>query len=721
MTTWARLILVRPWLVAVMAVVVVLLSGLWGLGVLDRLNLAGYTDPDSESAQVDNLIASDLGRQTPDVVAIYTAPAGRSLEDIRPQVLDRLKAVSSDVLARPIESYWTASGPIRQALVSTDRTKALAVLSLRGGDGDRLKAYMKLTRELTVPGIRTQFTGISAVTDAYNAESKRDVMLAESVAVPLTLLLVLVIFGGFVAATVPVVVGGLTIFGSLGALRLISIYTDVSAFALDVASVLGLGLAIDYGLFLVSRFREELNDGHSPVVAAQRTVRTAGRAVAFSTLLMTCAFAGVLAAPVAALRSVGFGAIAAVDIAALISLTAVPAVLAILGHRINALSVGRGAQRLNEARTARFWSAVADRVMKRPIIAAAVVVGVLLVLAGPLFGVKPGQVDISGLSTGSPVRIAQSTLTSEFPNATNGATLMVRGENGAPPSQEAVSQVMSATRRADGVRFVLVQSKAKDFVLLHVVLSKPDFTMAARNTVKSLRHISGPPGPIVLVGGENASGADSDIAIVGGIPLMLAVMLGATLLIMFMAFRSIVLPFKAVAMAMFSLAATIGILLWVFQDGHGAELFGADAGPLPLPSLIVVIGAVFGLSTDYELFLMSRMMEAHEHGATTEEAVRVGVSQTARVITAAAALMIIVTAALGSSSVSMIKIIGLGMALAIFIDATIVRMLLVPALVKLMGRANWWLPRLPWTRRVSAAVHPIESKTPPLQFTAKSA
>jgi len=711
MNIWAHIVLVRPRLVAVVAVLIALLSGLWGLGVLDRLNLAGSTDPDSESVQVDRLIEAGVGRQTPDMVAIYSIPAGRTLEDIRPQVLDRFNAVSSHVLSRPIQSYWTTPDPIRQALVSADRTKALAVLSLRGGDGDRLKAYMKLTQELAVPGIRTQYTGFSAVTDAINTESKRDVMRAESVAVPLTLVLLLMIFGSLVAASVPVVIGGLTILGSLGALRLISSFTDVSAFALNVATVLGLGLAIDYGLFLVSRFREELSNGSSPVEAARLTVVTAGRTVAFSTLLMTCGFAGVLAAPIAVLRSVGFGAIAAVVIAALLSLTAVPAVLAILGHRINALPVGRGAVPLSEARTTRFWSTVADWVMQRAVIVAAVVVGVLLVLAGPLLGVKPGQVDIGGLPTDSPVRIAQSTLTSEFPNATNGATLMVRSANGVPPSQEAVNKVISATQRSDGVRFVLVQARAKDFVLLHVGLSAPDFTTAARNAAKALRHVSGPPGPIVLVGGENASGADTDTATKRAIPLMLAVMFSTTLLIMMVAFRSIVLPFKAVAMAMLSLAATVGILLWVFQDGHGAGFFGAHADLLPLPSLIVVIGAVFGLSTDYELFLMSRMTEARRQGATTEEAVRVGVSRTGRVITAAAALMIIVTAALGSSGVSVIKIIGIGMALAIFIDATVVRMLLVPALVKLMGRANWWLPHLPLRQRVGLADYPLKSET----------
>jgi trehalose monomycolate/heme transporter len=713
MTRWARVILIRPRLVTVAAALIAVLGGVWGLGVLDRLNLAGYTVPNSESVQVDRLIEAGVGRQTPDMVAIYSIPTGRKAEDIRTQVLERFSAVNPALLSRPIQSYWTTADPIRQVLISPDRTKALAVLSLRGGDGDRLKAYMALTKQLSLPGISTQYTGFSAVTDAYNTESKRDVVRAELVAVPVTLLLLLLIFGSLVAACVPVVVGGLTILGTLGALRLISMYTDVSAFAMNVATVLGLGLAIDYGLFLVSRFREELDAGSSSVEAARRTVVTAGRAVAFSTLLMTCAFAGVLAAPVAALRSVGYGALAAVVLAALLSLTAVPATLALLGQRINALPVGRGAAPLSEAKMTRFWTTAADWVMRHAVTVTVAVVGVLLVLACPLLGVKPGQIDISGLPTDSPVRVAQSTLTSEFPNAGNGATLMVRGQGGAMPTHEALQKVITATQHSPGVRFVLIQAKAKDFILLHVALKEPDYTMAARDDVRALRHLPSPPGVTVLVGGDNASGADTDTAILHSVPLMLAVMLGATLLIMFAAFRSIVLPFKAVLMAMLSLGATVGTLIWVFQDGHGAGLFGAQASPLPLPSLIVAVGAVFGLSTDYELFLMSRMMEAHQRGATTEEAVRLGVSRTGRVITAAASLMIIVTAALGSSGVSMIKIIGIGMALAIFIDATVVRMLLVPALVKLMGRANWWLPRLPRAGRAGSVATAPPPQTSP--------
>ena len=208
-----------------------------------------------------------------------------------------------------------------------------------------------------------------------------------------------------------------------------------------------------------------------------------------------------------------------------------------------------------------------------------------------------------------------------------------------------------------------------------------------------MRAIPDPPGATVLIGGENALGADTNAAILHSIPLMLTVMVGATLVVMFFGFRSIVLPLKAVAMATISLTATLGVLTWVFQEGHGAGLFGAEPQALPLPALVVVVGAVFGLSTDYEVFLMSRMVEAHDDGASTDAAIRIGIARTGRVITAAAMLLIIVTGATALSDVNLIKVGGIGMAIAIFIDATVVRMLLVPALVKLMGAANWWVPR----------------------------
>ncbi|WP_245671546.1 MMPL family transporter [Nocardia amamiensis] len=669
-----------------------LLSGIWGIGVLQNLNLAGYADPASKSTEAEKLINETPGGRRPDIVVIYTVPVGKTLGDIGPQVLERLASVDPDLLAQPIESYWTAEGIRQIAMRSTDQTRGLAALALAGTESDRLRNYADLVEQLTVDGVQTQFSGYTALTAAYNTKSKTDVVIAESVAIPLMLGLLVVIFGGLVAASAPVVVGGLAVFGSLGALRVISIFTDVSAFSLNIASIIGLGLAIDYSLFIVSRFREELGAGSSPAEATRRTVETAGRTIVFSALLLICAFAGSLVFPISMLRSLGYGAIAAIGIAATLSLTALPAALTLLGERIDAVPWRRGAVQRGEARAQRFWAGLAVWVMRRPVAVTGVIVLVLLALSLPLLGIKTGGVNPNGLPSDNPARQAQATVAANFPNATDGATLVIRGESGAPPSDRAVQQVITEAGQVSGVRVALRLAEDEDWVLVRVLLTHPDFSPAAEDCVRALQQMPNPSGTTVLVGGMNAQRVDSYNAIVGSIPAAVLIVLAATLLLMCVGFRSIMLPLKAVAMATFSLGATFGLLTWVFVDGHGSALLGVDPGPLPLPALVVVTMAVFGLSTDYEVFLMSRMVEAHEQGASTEEAVTSGVSRTGRVITAAATLFIIVAGAAALSDVALIKVAALGMAIAILIDATVVRMLLVPAIVKLMGSANWWMP-----------------------------
>lgn len=691
-TRWSVAVNSRPRVTLVAIIVLVAVSGLWGLGVLDRLNLAGYEDTHSESAEVESITNKAFGAQTPDIIVVYTAPTGKTLDNIRPEVVDRLNAVTPDVLAKPVESYWTSDILRRTAFVSSDGRKALAALTLKGSDSDRLRAYPELAKTLSVSGVKTQISGFSALTDEFTRSSNQSVTRAETYAIPLTLLLLVLIFGGLIAASIPVLVGGLTIFGSLGALRALSMFTDVSAFAVTTASLLGLGLSIDYGLFMVSRFREELAQGHDPFAASRNASRTAGRTIVFSGVLLMCAFVGTIAFPVALLRSIAFGAMSAVAIAVVLSTLALPAALSLLGSRINALTWRRGATDRGEVRAQRVWGALAVWVMRRPVAVTLVVMGALLVLSAPLAHVQLAGVDPNLLPKDSPVRVAQQAATNEFPNANSGATILLRGESGAPPSSSAIAQVTDTVERREDVRMVINVGESGDLVLLRALLRVPDFTRASEDSVRGLREIPVPQGTIVRVGGLNAIRADSYDSIVNTLPTTLAIMVIATLLVLFVCFRSIVLPIKAVLLGALSLSATFGILAWVFQQGHGASLLGVEPAPLPFPALVVVVAAVFGLSTDYEVFLMSRMREAREGGATTEEAVRVGLARTGRVITAAALLFIVVTAAAATSPLSLIKIAAGGMALAIFIDATIVRMLLVPAVVKLMGEANWWSP-----------------------------
>jgi uncharacterized membrane protein YdfJ with MMPL/SSD domain len=315
------------------------------------------------------------------------------------------------------------------------------------------------------------------------------------------------------------------------------------------------------------------------------------------------------------------------------------------------------------------------------------------------------------------VRATQELITADFPLVNNGATIVILGDAG-PPAQAAVASFAAIAQTAEGVTRVDPLASAGDMTILHAVLSSDDFTNEARDSVAALRALPPPPGVTVLIGGENAVRADSNTAVLDGLPLMLAIMVAATLVLMLLAFRSVLLPVKAVAMAALSLTATLGVLTWIFVDGHGAGLLGVDPRPLPAAAIIMVIAVIFGLSTDYEVFLVARMVEAHDNGADTVESVREGLASTGRVITAAALLLVIVTGAAGLSEVALMKIAGIGMAFAIILDASIVRMLLVPALVTLMGPANWWMPwrfarrRMLARARDSAPVEPGGVDTP---------
>ncbi|MFI9505276.1 MMPL family transporter [Nocardia sp. NPDC052566] len=452
MRRWARLVTSHPRIVTALVIFAIAASGLWGAAVLDRLNLAGYTDPASESALVETLIRQRYGRQTPDVVVIYTAPAGKTLEDIREPVVERISRTDSRFLAKPVESYWTSVPALRDAMVSADHRKALVVLTLTGDENQRLHTFESVATNFEIPGIQTRFAGFTATTRGYNEESTRDLLRVESIAIPLTSALLIVVFGGLVAAAVPVCVGAATVLGSLAALRVLSYLTDVSGFAVNMATLLGLGMAVDYGLLMVSRFREELRTGYAASDAARRTMCTAGRTVLLSALLLAGGFAGMTVFRLAMVRSLGYGAIAAVAIAALLSLTVVPAVLALLGPRVNALAWRRGAVQRGEIRAYRFWGRLAVRVAARPVTSAVGILAALGIAAVPIAGIEIGGFDMTGLPSDNPARVAQEVLTKEFPLANNGATLIVRAEGGAVPADAWPRSVTRFGRRPVSLR-----------------------------------------------------------------------------------------------------------------------------------------------------------------------------------------------------------------------------------------------------------------------------
>lgn len=689
MAAWARVVVARPKTVLVIAVLFALACGLFAAGLQQRVSSAGFVVPDGESASVDAWVTERLGPQNPDVIAIYTAPEGQSLADIGPRVTAAIGKIDPALLDRPVESYW--SSPRSQYLRSSDGRQAVAVVFSAGNDNQRVAEYPKIAAALRIPGVDTKLTGYSALADTISDQSRHDLVLAESISIPLTAIVLVLVFGGVVAAALPVLIGTLAVVGALGAVGIIARMTEVSVFAMNVVSLLGLGLAIDYGLFIVGRFREELGRGRTTEEAVTRTLRTAGRTVLFSALLLMCAFAGTFVFPLAVLRSLGVGAIAAVGLAALLSVTALPAILTLLGSRIGKWSWRADAFERSEERAQRFWGRVVTAVMRRPGTVAIVVGAILLVLAAPLSGVRLGDVDHTALPAGNETRTAVEELSAHFPAANSGATILLRETDGSAPTPTAISTALREIGGVRGVRQATALDTRDNITVIHAALAAPDRSPRAQDVVRDLRDLR-LDGLDLRVGGESASTVDSIAAVLDRLPLMIVVMVAVTLLMLALAFRSIVLPLKAVLMAFLSLTATFGVLTWIFDQGHLAGALHISVGPLSAGMMVLIIAVVFGLSTDYEVFLLSRMVEAHNAGADTEESVRIGTVQTARVITAAATLLVLITGAFTLSPLTPMRFLGLGMVIALVIDATLVRMLLVPALVKLMGPANWWAP-----------------------------
>jgi RND superfamily putative drug exporter len=492
-----------------------------------------------------------------------------------------------------------------------------------------------------------------------------------------------------VAAALPVLVGGLAIAGSLGVLRLVSLVVDVNSFAVNVVSLLGLGLAIDYGLFTVGRFREELAAGRSTADAVRATVATSGRTVAFSATLLVIALAGLLIFPLGFLRSLAYGGMAAVAIAALISVTLLPAVLGLLGHRVDKLSLPwpRRSPTATAANSSALLRRIADAVLRKPILFAVPIVAILLALAAPFLSVRFGAADEKQLPPGSPARQVAETISTYFPaSSENGAQVLLRG------SQADVGRFVGEVRAVPGVTGAGVAGAKGDLVLIDATLAGDPLGDSAEQAVTAIRALAVPSGDQVLVGGFSASVVDSTDAVVSRVPVMIGILVAATLVLMFLAFGSVLLPVKAVLMSALSLSATFGVLVGIFQLGHGAGLLNVTPEPVQ-PGMIVLIGAVvFGLSTDYETFLLSRMVEARESGMSTSDSVRTGLLRTGRMISSAALLLIVVTGAFGLSQLQTMRFLGVGMIVALVLDATVVRMLLVPAVLRLLGNAAWWAP-----------------------------
>ncbi len=716
---WGRVLSRRRRLVLAVTLVFVAVAAAWGTGVFGRLSSDDdFTPPASQSQREANQADQVFGRNEANVVVLYRSPA-MSVSD--PAYRDAVTAALSGLPRADVTratTYWSSGSP---GLVSADRHATYAVLQLTGADdAARHKTYDAIKTELTpaslaADGITARVGGTVPMEVAIDSEVTADIAKAEGFSMPVLLILLLVIFGSLAAASLPVAIGGVAILGSFMVLRLLTMATTVSIYSVNITTILGLGLGIDYGLFMVTRFREELHRQPTVEQAVARTVATAGRTVAVSGVTVAVALTSLMLFPEDFLRSMGYGGVATVAVDMLAALTVLPALLAVLGYRVNALRIRRSVQRPPRQETSGAWYRIAQSVMRRPLVYATVIVIGLLALGAPFLRISWGGADARTLPAASVVRQVSEAMDSEFPvNSTAPIQALITGAGAT--NTAALTAYLHRIDAIPGVTGAQVTGLKSDVVRVDIGYSPATVSSAARHIVTQIRDTPPPPGATVLVGGTTAGLVDELASLGATLPLMALLVGVSTFVLLFLAFGSVVLPVKAIVMNVLSLSATFGVVVWIFQWGHLSGLLRfTPAGSIDPTTPILMLAIIFGLSMDYEVFLLSRIRERYDQTGDNTAAVAAGLQRTGGVITSLALLLIIVVGAFSASGITFIKLMGVGMIVALLLDATVVRVLLVPATMRLLGRANWWAPRP--LRRLYAR-YGIREEAPPAPVTA---
>ncbi|HEY8524618.1 MAG TPA: MMPL family transporter [Acidimicrobiales bacterium] len=707
----------RRRLVLSLTVLFVLAAGAGGAGAFGLLDDAGFDDPASESYRAGRFLEEELGASEPELVLVAEAggedrageggDAGGDNDGEEVLLDDPAVAEAGTELVRELESephvatvlsYWTTGRA--EGLRSTDGRSALVVVDLEGSDDEVEETVADI--EDAYSGARGPLTvgvgGGEVIDLAIGEQLGEDLGRAESLAIPATLLLLIVVFGGVVAASLPLAVAVVSVTGTFLALFVIGQVTDVSLYSINLTTALGLGLAIDYSLFVVTRFREELAAGRSTDAAVVRTVETAGRTVAFSALTVAASLSALLVFPLYFLRSFAYAGIAVVLVAAAGALLSLPALLATLGTRVNAGSVRRLLPRrfrrpapAGETGTG-FWHRLATVVMRRPVPVATAVVALLVVLGTPFLGINPGLPSYQSLPESNRARQVAETLATDFAgNQSEAFAVALPGVDAEGADADAVAAFADDLRALDGVAEVTVQT-AEAGSWVTVVPSVVPRSAEGEDLVHDIRALDAPF--TFGVEGSAAELVDTKAAIADRLPLALAIVGVATVVLLFAVFGSVLVPVKAIVLNLLSLTATFGAMVWIFQDGHLSGVLDFTAtGQLDVAMPVLMFCIAFGLSMDYEVFLLSRIKEEHDRTGDNAHSVATGLEKTGRLITAAALVLAISFAAFGTAGMSFMKLMGIGLALAIVMDATVIRGLLVPAFMRLAGEANWWAPR----------------------------
>jgi len=693
------------WGVLAAAVIAIVVAGLVGGDVASSLSDGGFDDPEAEAVVAARVLEERFGAKDPSIVLVVGAP-GTSVDD--PAVVAAASALVSDLAAEDgvdgVASYWSLGSP--PSLRSFDGTRALVFATLSGDEGTQLETAGRLAEEYrgNRDGLEILVGGPGPLFAEVQETIESDLARAEAIAFPITLVLMIVVFGSVVAALLPLGIGAFSIVGTFFVLEVLTGFTEVSIFALNLTTALGLGLAIDYSLFVVSRFREEMAAGWEPHEAVRRTVQTAGRTVLFSAGTVAVSLAALLVFPLAFLRSFAYAGIAVVGLAAAGAVVVLPALLAVLGRRVDRLRV-RKVRAVTSGEG--IWHRIATAVMRRPLPIATATITLLVVLGLPFLSAQFGTTDDRVLAPGSDARAAGDVLRSDF-DGFEASPITVVVTDADPAGIDAYAGAISGlagVARVDGPTGSFVggtrvapagpasmRFRSGDDFYLSVVPSVEPTSPEASELVAAIRALEAPGE--VLVGGAAADLVDAKASLSGPLPWALGMIAAVTFVVLFLMFGSVLVPAKALVLNILSLSATFGSLVWVFQEGHLSDLLGFTAtGTLDLSIPILMFAIAFGLSMDYEVFLLSRIKEEHDRGSDTTTSVALGLERTGRIVTAAALLIAVVFVAFATSRVSFIKMLGLGMTLAVLVDAFVVRATLVPAFMRLAGDANWWAPR----------------------------
>jgi len=674
--------------IGVFALAFFLLAAALGGSVAKRLDPYGADDPATETVQARERL-EDAGLRIP-AVLVLLRHAGVSAPSTRARVEALERSVRANPDVKSVSGYYDTGSRV---FVSRDGRSTYFAVTLKPTDDKRWQeAGADIADSLAGrPGILVG--GAAVAQEQVNKQVETDLRTAEMLAFPLLFLLSLLFFRSLVAAALPLMIGGLAIVGTFLILRVASELGSISIFALNLTTALGLGLAIDYSLFVVSRYREEIAKDGPGLAAMRRVLATSGRTVFFSSLTVAAALASLLVFPQRFLYSMGLGGSLVALFAALISLTVLPAVLTLLGPRVNALSprfLQRRAETDARPDESGFWYRLSRFVMHRPVPVATLSAAFLIALGLPFLGIKFNTVDPTVLPTSASARQAYDEVSSEFPPYRE-SPIWIDVEGGTP---RAIGHYAAAVRRVPGVAEVAPPQPLRgDVTAIQAISTHPFISNASQSTVDAIRALSPPPEATVLVGGATADFVDFQSSLDRHLPIALAIIVIATLTILFLMTGSVVLPIKSLLMNFLNLSAVFGLLVLIFQDGRlEGFLDYTSPGAIEQTMPILLFAVAFGLSTDYAVFLLSRIKEARDNGASDSECVAIGLERTGRIVTAAALLFAVAMFAFATSKIIFIKENGVGTALAVLIDASIVRALLVPSLMELLGKWNWWAP-----------------------------